>query len=218
MLKTYGGTEHTLYSHVKDYIIAAGAVDRQGATGVHQGAIDLRDAINRAYTSTLGEANTHLRKALAQAVDVDTWALPDGFLASNVYREPKMEVIRTPLGGVLAPRKTWCFDADAPGTPKDAPLKARRTARPPNIIHSIDAAIIRQWSRAMDRAGAPFYSIHDCIVFRPEDWALARRLASAAYEDTLAAADVDALTGGRLAPVGTLEVRGCTANAPYFLS
>ena len=218
MLKTYGGTEHTLYGHVKDYLVAAGAVDRQGATGVHTGSLDLRDAINRAYNVTLGESNTHLRKALAQAVEVDTWTMPDGFQASNVYREPKMEVILTPLGGVLAPRKTWSFDMDHEGTPRDTPLKSRRTARPPNVIHSIDAAIIRQWSRMMDHIEAPFYSIHDCIVFRPDDWAEARMLAGMAYEDTLAAVDVAELTGARLEPVGTLEVQGCTENAPYFLS
>jgi DNA-directed RNA polymerase len=89
------------------------------------------------------------------------WVTPSGFHVVQEYRKMDMERVNTKLLG-----QRLRTDLAKPWDERQIDLNKARTASSPNLIHSLDAALLHlvfaQWD-------GPFTVIHDCVLGRSCD-------------------------------------------------
>jgi DNA-directed RNA polymerase len=89
------------------------------------------------------------------------WITPSGFQVVQEYRKNESQPVNTKLLGSRV--QTWL---NKEWTDREIDLNKAKTACSPNLIHSLDAALLHLVFANWDK---PFTVIHDCILGRSCD-------------------------------------------------
>lgn len=106
--------------------------------------------IQKVASQKIKEGNKHIQ-----------WVTPSGFVVNQEYRKMDMERISTKLLGQRV--QTHLLK---PWKDRDIDLNKARTAASPNLIHSLDAALLHLVFAMWE---GPFTVIHDCVLGRSCD-------------------------------------------------
>lgn len=90
-----------------------------------------------------------------------TWMTPSGFPVVQEYRKNDCETVNTKLLG-----QRLRTDLLKPFEERQIDLKKSKTAAAPNLVHSLDAALLHKVFANWDK---PFTVIHDCVLGRSCD-------------------------------------------------
>lgn len=126
------------------------AVYRYAVRKVFSGPCKSMEFIQRVAGEKIKQGNTTIE-----------WVTPSGFHVVQEYRKMDMERVNTKLLG-----QRLRTDLAKPWDERQIDLNKARTASSPNLIHSLDAALLHlvfaQWE-------GPFTVIHDCVLGRSCD-------------------------------------------------
>lgn len=115
------------------------------------------------------KAMAYIQKAacehVAQGREYVSWVTPSGFPVHQEYRVSASERVNTKLLG-----SRLCSSVHKPWSELPVDRKAHRGGSAPNLIHSLDAALLHLTFADCNR---PFTLIHDCLLMRScdMDWA-----------------------------------------------
>lgn len=161
MTTPYGVTENSARDYIRQELkgvplepgelqAIVKAIYRYAVKTVFAGPCRSMDFIQKAAGECIKKGATYLR-----------WVTPSGFVVYQEYRVNAVERIRTKLLGQRIDTqmlKEW--------EDRKIDLSKAKTASSPNLVHSLDAALLHlvfaDWSR-------PFTVIHDCVLGRSSD-------------------------------------------------
>lgn len=161
MTTPYGVTENSARDYIRQELVGVKlekgelqaivkAVYRYAVRQVFAGPCASMAFIQRAASEAMKSGKTRLR-----------WVTPSGFIVYQEYRRKDVERIRTRLLGQRVDTqilKEW--------EERDIDSNKARTASSPNLVHSLDAALLHLVFAEWDK---PFTVIHDCVLCRSSD-------------------------------------------------
>jgi DNA-directed RNA polymerase len=161
MTTPYGVTENSARDYIrqelKDVALEKGelqaivkAIYRYAVKRVFAGPCASMDFIQRVAGEVVKRGETQLR-----------WVTPSGFTVVQEYRRNDCERVNTKLLGQRI--RTHLLK---PFEERQIDLSKAKTAASPNLVHSLDAALLHLVFAEWDR---PFTVIHDCILGRSCD-------------------------------------------------
>ena len=161
MTTPYGVTE----SSARDYI-------RQELKGVELEKGELQAIVKAVYRYAVRQvfagpcaSMAFIQKAAGQKMKEGNttieWVTPSGFYVVQEYRKTELKPVQTRLLGQRV--QTWL---NKEWEDRQIDLNRARTASSPNLIHSLDAALLHLVFADWDK---PFTVIHDCVLGRSCD-------------------------------------------------
>ena len=100
-------------------------------------------------------------EVIKQGKTTVSWLTPSGFPVVQEYRKNDCETVNTKLLG-----QRLRTDLLKPFEERQVDLNKAKTAAAPNLVHSLDAALLHKVFASWDR---PFTVIHDCVLGRSCD-------------------------------------------------